>query len=299
MSTFAVVGASSLLGGEILRALEAHPKATLLPLSEKAAGTEVAFRREDVVVEELDDDALKQKPEAVIFATGAARSRRWAKKFVAAGIPVVDASAAHRLEPDVGLAGYGAKPAGRHLAIPSASALAAARLLGPLLSQAKAPRLTATLLVPVSSSGQAGVVELSRQTANLLGGRPTKAKRFPHRIAFNVIPEVGELGSDTPGESSTIERAFETELRRLLGRKDLPIAVTALHGSHRGRGCGCSAAQASLGDQGSDQAPGGAQGLSDAAAVGGGLEHPGRAPPRRWVGRVSVGGYRGRLEAGR
>ncbi len=224
-STYAVVGASSLLGGEILRALEAHPGVTLLPLSEKAAGTEVTFRGSDLLVEELDADAVAQKPDAVIFATGAARSRRWAQKFVAAGVRVVDASSAHRLEPGVALAGYGPRPTGKHLAIPSAAALAAARVVGPLLAKAKAPRLAASLLVPVSGAGQAGVVELSRQTAGLLGGRPTKARRFPHRIAFNVIPEVGETAGS---EASTIERAFEAELRRLVGRETLPIAVTAL-----------------------------------------------------------------------
>jgi aspartate-semialdehyde dehydrogenase len=227
MPTIAVVGAGSLLGHEILAALEERKNITeVLAFSEKAVGTEVPFRGEDVVVEELDDEAVAQKPQAVIFATGAARAKRWVAKFAAAGVRVVDASAAHRLEADVPLAGIGAVPTskGRVFAVAGAAPLAAARLLGKAFANAKAPRLSATLLVPVSSAGQAGVLELSRQTAALLSGRAAKPRHFPHRIAFNIVPEVGEAEA----EDSTLERAFVSELRRLVGRPDLAVAATAV-----------------------------------------------------------------------
>ena len=47
----------------------------------------------------------------------------------------------------------------------------------------------------VSGVGQAGVEELEREARDLLNLRePDPAARFPHRIAFNVIPQVGAIG---------------------------------------------------------------------------------------------------------
>lgn len=225
MSTLAIVGPGSLVGRELLDALQARARVErVVLLSEKAAGTELPFRGGEVLVDDLDDGALAKKPDAVIFSPGAARSRRWAKRFAAGGARVVDLSAAFRLDPEVPLAGLGPPPAGRLVSLPGAAALAVARLMAPVFKGARAPRLTVTLLVPVSAAGQAGVVELSRQTAALLAGRTVRPRKFRHRIAFNLIPEVGAAAE----AESTIESGFRSELRRLLSLPDLPVAVTAL-----------------------------------------------------------------------
>ncbi len=126
----------------------------------------------------------------------------------------------------MGLAG---PSSARLIAIPSAASLATARVLGPLFAKGTSagPRLNATLLVPVSAAGQAGVLELSKQTAALLTGRSAKSRTFSHRIAFNLVPEVGEPGGSATGDTSQ-ERAFRAEVRRLWSSPDLAVSVTAV-----------------------------------------------------------------------
>jgi aspartate-semialdehyde dehydrogenase len=229
MPTVAIVGAGSLQGRELLSELESHLRAgELLLFSERAAGTELPFRGSDLIVEELDEDAPAAKPEIVFFASGAERSRRWARRFAEAGSRVIDLSSAFRLDPEVPLLGLGkTSPAARIASVPTAAALATARLLAPLFAGGKDAQasLAATLLVPVGAAGQAGVLELSKQTARLLGGRVARPSKFPHRIAFNLVPHVGEL----EGNGDTLlERSFRAELRRLWSAPDLRIQVTAV-----------------------------------------------------------------------
>jgi aspartate-semialdehyde dehydrogenase len=203
----------------------------LVLLSEKAGGTEIPFRGSDLVVEELDEDSLEgsggERADVVFFTSGAARALRWAPRFVAAGSRVVDLSSAHRLDPGVPLVGLAGSNNAKLKAVPGAAALAAARVLAPLFTKASptGARLDATLLVPVSGAGQAGVLELSKQTAALLGGRPARSRAFSHRIAFNLVPEVGEAFA--AGDTS-LERSFRAEVRRLMSLPDFPIAVTAV-----------------------------------------------------------------------
>jgi aspartate-semialdehyde dehydrogenase len=228
MSTVAVIGAGSLQGRELLSELESHPRAgELLLFSERAAGTELPFRGSDAVVEDLDEDALAAKAEVVFFTSGAERSRRWARRFAESGSRVIDLSSAFRLDPEVPLLGLAATSGARIASVPTAAALAAARLLAPLFAGVKGAgdRLFATLLVPVSAAGQAGVLELSKQTAGLLAGRNARPGKFSQRIAFNLVPQVGEL--EGKGDSR-LEQAFRVEVRRLWSRPELPVNVTAV-----------------------------------------------------------------------
>jgi aspartate-semialdehyde dehydrogenase len=78
----------------------------------------------------------------------------------------------------------------------------------------------------VSGLGQAGVEELERQARDLLNLRePDPAARFPHRIAFNVIPQAGAIGDDGIAEE---EAKLARETRKVLGDADLRVTATAV-----------------------------------------------------------------------
>jgi aspartate-semialdehyde dehydrogenase len=68
----------------------------------------------------------------------------------------------------------------------------------------------------------------------LLNGRDPEARgQFPHRLAFNVVPQVGAI--DATGESAG-EAAAVAQARRLLGGELPPVALTRVvvpvfHGS--------------------------------------------------------------------
>ncbi|HUB09422.1 MAG TPA: Asd/ArgC dimerization domain-containing protein [Myxococcales bacterium] len=222
-----VVGAGSLVGREILNLLEGVPAvAEIRALSDRMAGTALEWRGGDLTVEDLDDEGLAELAVA-IFCPGEKRSRRWAQVAADKGAAVIDLSAARRLDPATGLAGAreAALPArGRVVSLPGAASLLAARLLEPLERPAGVQALEATLLLPASGAGAAGVRELSRQSAKLLSSGQSPARRFPHRLAFNVIPEV--MGFE--GQEDRAELAFRRELRRLLGAPELTVTVTAV-----------------------------------------------------------------------
>ncbi len=106
--------------------------------------------------------------------------------------------------------------------VPCATALAVA--LKPIDASAELKRLVVTALEPVSAAGRAGIDELAQQTRDLLSGAGTDVDVFPHRIAFNVIPQVGDFVS---GGRTRGEWLIESQLRRLLALPDLPIAVSS------------------------------------------------------------------------
>ncbi|MBX7102316.1 MAG: hypothetical protein K1X89_31660, partial [Myxococcaceae bacterium] len=94
-----------------------------------------------------------------------------------------------------------ALPAGP-LGLPSPVALAAALVLERL----GASEAEVVALVPASSAGRAGLEQLERQTASLLNAKEPSVSVFPHRLAFNLIPEVAgearaqaELNAKLPG----------------------------------------------------------------------------------------------------
>jgi aspartate-semialdehyde dehydrogenase len=62
-----------------------------------------------------------------------------------------------------------------------------------------------TTFEPVSGAGHAGIEELQRQTLNLMSGQSTENQVFPQRIAFNLLPQLGEplAGGSTRDEAAT------------------------------------------------------------------------------------------------
>jgi aspartate-semialdehyde dehydrogenase len=111
------------------------------------------------------------------------------------------------------------------LACPVPCATALAVVLKPLDAAAELKRLVVTALEPASAAGRPGIDELAQQTRDLLSGAGADVDVFPHRIAFNVIPQVGDFVS---GGRTRGEWLIESQLRRLLALPDLPIAVSSV-----------------------------------------------------------------------
>ena len=79
---------------------------------------------------------------------------------------------------------------------------------------------------PASGAGRAGVAELEREARDLLGlTEPDPAARFPHRLAFNLIPQVGSFGEDGATDE---EAGIARDARRVLGDPGLRLTATAV-----------------------------------------------------------------------
>lgn len=233
--TLALVGATGTVGRTVLDVLDDldFPLAALRPFaSPRSAGTTVAFRGDDPRVEALRDGAFRGC-DVAIFCAGPEVARAWAPKAWAEGCAVVDDSPAFRAEPDVplvvpevnpeALAGFRARGV---VASPSSNATALALALAPLRAAAGLRRVVVATYQSVSGAGQRGIEELERQARDLLNLRePDPAARFPHRIAFNVIPQVGAFAE---GGATDEEERLGRETRKVLGEPDLRVAVTAV-----------------------------------------------------------------------
>jgi aspartate-semialdehyde dehydrogenase len=199
-------------------------------------GTTLAFRDDDLKVEALREGAFRGC-DVAIFCAGPAVAREWAARAWAEGCPVVDDSPAFRGEDDVPLvvpevnagaaAGFGARGV---VANPSPAATALALVLGPLRDAAGLRRVVVSTYHSASGLGQAGVEELEKQARDLLNLRePDPPARFPHRLAFNVIPQVGAFGAGgAPGATTDEEAGIVAQTRKVLGEETLAMAATAV-----------------------------------------------------------------------
>ena len=233
--TLALVGATGAVGRTVLEVIDALdvPVKALRPFaSTRSAGTTVAFRDDDLKVEALREGAFTGC-DVAIFCAGPAVAKEWAARAWAEGCAVVDDSPAFRGEADVPLvvpevnggaaAGFRARGI---VASPSSVSIALSLALAPLRAAAGLRRVVVSTYHSASGLGQGGVEELERQARDLLNLRePDPAARFPHRLAFNVIPQVGafEEGGATEEEAQLVR-----ETRKILGEPALPISVTAV-----------------------------------------------------------------------
>jgi aspartate-semialdehyde dehydrogenase len=228
--TLALVGATGEVGRATLEAIEALDLLVgeVRPLgSPRSAGHEVEVQGELRKVVPLSAGAFRGC-DAALFCAPAEVALAWAPRAWAEGCPAVDVSSAFRGDLDVPLVVPEVNPEALEgfrargiVACPGPLATALALLLAPLRT-ARPSRVVVTALVPASGEGRAGVAELEKQARDLLGLRePEPASRFPHRLAFNAVPQSGPFGPDA---SSSAEVAAGAELRRVLG---LELAVHA------------------------------------------------------------------------
>jgi len=232
--SIALLGATGAVGRavlEVIEDLDVPVSEVRLLASARSAGQEIDFRGEPQRVRAVADGAFRGCDVAILCA-GEDASLAWAPVARAEGALVVDDSTAFRdrpgvplVVPEVNLAALDGATEGI-VANPGAMAIALALALKPLDAAAGLRRLVVDTYQAVSGAGHRGVAALEREVADLMNGRePPPPARFPHRVAFNVVPQVGEVGAD--GVSAE-ERSIADDLRRLLGLPGLAVAATAV-----------------------------------------------------------------------
>lgn len=229
----AVVGVSSVIGEQLVECFEESdfPVGTIRFLSDASeAGKLLEFRGRGVAVEELTSDSFAGIDMAFFCGAGS-RSREFCPAARQSGAVCIDTSPAWRREPDVPLvapevnpqeiAGFGARGI---VAIPGAITLQLLGALKPLHDRGSIRRIVVSTYQAVSDSGKEAIDELHHQVLELFNGCSPDSRLYPHRIAFNCIPQVGEfLESGATDE----ELDMVTETRRILG-DDVRVSATAV-----------------------------------------------------------------------
>lgn len=168
----------------------------------------------------------------VLFLCAPADAAAWVAYGRDAGALVIDAShslsesEATLIVPEVNAAAIDDAIGRGVFACPVPGATALAAVLQPIEEAAGLRRVVVTALEPVSLRGTRGVDELATQARQLLTGQAVEVQEFPQRIAFNLLPQVGE---PLPGGRTSGEWALESQTRAVLALPDLPLAVTSVH----------------------------------------------------------------------
>jgi aspartate-semialdehyde dehydrogenase len=228
----AVVGATGAVGTRMLQVLaeRSFPADEVRPLaSARSAGSSVKFGDGELTVQELNDDTI-QGIDLALFSAGGSVSEEWAPKFVAAGAVVVDNSSFWRMDDDVPLVVAEVNPDAIELhkgivANPNCSTMQMVVALKPIDDAAGIERLVISTYQSVSGTGQKAVAELLDQAHMLLHEQdPEPPSVYPHRIAFNVLPQVEKFKDGD--DYTTEERKMMAETRKILGRDSIGISAT-------------------------------------------------------------------------
>jgi aspartate-semialdehyde dehydrogenase len=201
----AVVGATGNVGREMLNILEerAFPADEVVALaSRRSLGTEVSFGDKTLTVKALDHYDFSDV-DICLMSAGGTVSKEWSPKIAAAGAVVIDNSSAWRYDSDVPLvvpevnadAVAGFRKRGI-IANPNCSTAQLVVALKPLHDKAKIKRVVVSTYQSVSGAGKEAMDELFSQTKAVFTIGEIETKKFPKRIAFNLIPQIDTFMED-------------------------------------------------------------------------------------------------------
>ncbi|RKQ50882.1 aspartate-semialdehyde dehydrogenase [Roseivirga pacifica] len=220
----AVVGATGLVGGEILEVLEERNVPfddLLLVASERSAGKKKVFKSKEYTLITLED-AVKQAPDFAIFSAGGSTSLEWAPKFAEVGTTVVDNSSAWRMSPDhklivpeINASELTAED--KIIANPNCSTIQMVAALEPLRERYGIKRIVVSTYQSVTGSGKAAVDQMMNE-------REGKAADmcYPHKIDMNVLPHIDVFQENGYTKE---EMKMINETKKIFN--DQSIAVTA------------------------------------------------------------------------
>jgi aspartate-semialdehyde dehydrogenase len=228
MLKVAVVGATGLVGTEILRVLEESSifkDCVLLPVaSAKSVGKQVQFAGKKHYVIEADE-AIAQKPSVAIFSAGGSVSLELAPKFADAGIYVVDNSSAWRMHPDKKLI---VPEINAHLltrddiiiANPNCSTIQMVMVLQPLHLKYGVKRVVVSTYQSVTGTGVKAVEQLMGERNNT-----PHEKVYPYPIDMNVIPHI-DMFLNNGYTKEEMKMILET--KKIMGDESIKVTATTV-----------------------------------------------------------------------
>lgn len=221
----AVVGATGLVGSEVLKVLEERnfPVTELIPVaSERSVGKPVQFKGKTYLVIGFEE-AIAAKPDVAIFSAGGGTSLALAPKFAEAGITVIDNSSAWRMDPTKKLVvpeinAHTLTREDKIIANPNCSTIQMVVVLNPLHQKYGVKRVVVSTYQSVTGTGKAAVDQLFEERA----GKEEYQKVYPHRIDLNVLPHIDVFLENGYTKE---EMKMVNETKKIMG--DESIAVTA------------------------------------------------------------------------
>jgi len=223
----AVVGATGLVGTEILEVLQEHKfpyDLLLLVASERSKGKIIDYMGKSHVVIGLEE-AIAAQPEIAIFSAGGSTSLEWAPKFAAVGTVVIDNSSVWRMDPSKKLVvpeinAHEITSTDKIIANPNCSTIQMVLALEPLRQRYGIKRIVVSTYQSVTGTGKAAVDQMM---AERQGKTPEMV--YPHKIDLNVLPHIDVF---QPNGYTKEEMKMINETKKIFSDESIQVTSTTV-----------------------------------------------------------------------
>ncbi|SDA79831.1 aspartate-semialdehyde dehydrogenase [Algoriphagus alkaliphilus] len=223
----AVVGATGLVGTEILEVLAEHNfpyDELLLVASERSVGKQIEYKSKKHTVIGLAE-AVAAKPEIAIFSAGGSTSLEWAPKFAEVGTFVIDNSSAWRMDPSKKLVvpeinSKEITATDKIIANPNCSTIQMVLALEPLRQRYGIKRIVVSTYQSVTGTGKAAVDQMMAERE----GR-TPDMVYPHKIDMNVLPHIDVF---QPNGYTKEEMKMINETKKIFSDDTIKVTATTV-----------------------------------------------------------------------
>ncbi|MAQ70127.1 MAG: aspartate-semialdehyde dehydrogenase [Flavobacteriales bacterium] len=226
--TLAIIGATGLVGSEIIKILENEKierfKNIFFVASLKNVGKKIKYRKKTYKIISIKK-AIQNKPDYALFSAGSKTSMKYAAVFSKKGTTVIDNSSAFRMKKNIKLIVPEInkeilKKDDRIIANPNCSTIQLVLAIYPIHKKYKTKRIIVSTYQSVSGTGKRGVDQLQLEEKN----KKPKIKAYQKNIHRNVIPKCDIFSEN--GYTKEEEKIIN-ETNKILNSK-IKITATAV-----------------------------------------------------------------------
>ncbi|QSR88689.1 aspartate-semialdehyde dehydrogenase [Methylacidiphilum caldifontis] len=227
-----IVGATGAVGIEAIKLLEkSRIEISELRLfaSSRSVGKKISFLGEELAVQELSSNALRNL-DFVFFSAGSSISAIFAPKAKENGAVVIDNSSFFRMKPEVPLVvpevnGEDLKNHQGIIANPNCTTALLSVALWPIHKIATVERVIVSTYQAVSGAGAKALLELDTQVRHYVQGKPIVPEVFPEQIAFNVFSHNSPIAEN--GYNGEENKVIQ-ELKKIFHCPGLNVCATCI-----------------------------------------------------------------------
>jgi aspartate-semialdehyde dehydrogenase len=229
----AVVGATGMVGAEMLRVLEqrAFPVSELVPVATaRSAGKKVTFNGVEHTVVEISPEVF-EGVDLALFSAGGGTSREWSPIAASKGALVVDNSSAFRADPEVPLvvpevnaAAAAHRPKGI-IANPNCSTIQMVVALKPLHDEGRLKRVVVATYQAISGAGALAVAAFEAQEQATTRGDQVDKQKLSGQLSRNLLMH-WKPDPETGYQEEELKMVSET--RKIFGDPDIAVSPTAV-----------------------------------------------------------------------
>ena len=230
----AIVGASGAVGQEFLRILAQRefPMDDLVLFgSERSAGKKYSFKGKEYTVKLLQHNDDFRDIDVAFVSAGGGTSKDFAETITKHGAVMIDNSSAFRMDedvplvvPEVNAADALNRPRGI-ISNPNCTTIMMVVALKPIEDLSHIKKIHISSYQSASGAGAVAMQELEQQYREILStGEVKTIKKFPHQLAYNVIPQIDVM---TPNDYTKEEMKMYHETRKIM-HSDVRTSATCV-----------------------------------------------------------------------